>query len=151
MQELLSSDIFSNKGVDNQPLCGYLWIHRKPRTNTVKIATAIHKILASDATVSLKISKLQTLALRCYPSSPNQKTVTAAYQSLQTLETARALYNARITAVIEQDFRNGPQVNDADFNYRHGWITVNGQSFCGEMLFPEQHWPRCPADQGCSD
>jgi len=50
------------------------------------------------------------------------------------IETARALYEARMTAIIEQDFRNGPKVNDADFNYKHGWITVDGQSFNHEML-----------------
>ena len=49
----------------------------------MKTETAINKILASDASVSLKISKLQTLALRSFPSSPNQKAVIAAYQALQ--------------------------------------------------------------------
>jgi hypothetical protein len=50
------------------------------------------------------------------------------------LEKARALYNAHRTAIIEQDFRNGPKVNDADFNYKDGWIIVDGQSFESEML-----------------
>lgn len=67
------------------------------------------------------------------------------------IETARTLYTARLAAVIEQDFRNGPVVNDAEFNFKHGWIIVDGQSFSGEMLFPEQHWPRFPADQGLND
>ena len=49
----------------------------------MKAETAIKKILASDASVSLKISKLQTLALRQFPSSPNQKAVIAAYKALQ--------------------------------------------------------------------
>ncbi|WP_156436068.1 hypothetical protein [Bradyrhizobium pachyrhizi] len=40
-------------------------------------------ILASEASASLKIAKLQTLALRCYPSSPDQKAVVAAYKALQ--------------------------------------------------------------------
>ena len=50
------------------------------------------------------------------------------------LETARALYAARNAAIIEMDFRNGPAVNDADFNYKHGWIILDGQSFNHEML-----------------
>lgn len=70
---------------------------------------------------------------------------------MTSIEKARELYNARMTAVIAEDFRNGPKVNDAEFNFRHGWITVDGQSFNGEMLFPEQHWPRFPADQGLND
>lgn len=53
---------------------------------TIKLSRAEKKtaeILASDRSVSLKISKLQTLALRCYPSSPDQNHVRAAYQNLQ--------------------------------------------------------------------
>ena len=69
---------------------------------------------------------------------------------MTAIEKARALWNARRSAVIEQDFRNGPKVNDADYSYRHGWIAVDGQSFTGEMLFPAQHWTRFPADQGVS-
>jgi hypothetical protein len=49
----------------------------------MKVETAINRILKSDDSVALKISKLQTLALRCFASSPNQKTVIAAYQALQ--------------------------------------------------------------------
>lgn len=49
----------------------------------MKVETAIKKILTSDASTALKISKLQTLALRQFPSSPNQKTAIAAYQQLQ--------------------------------------------------------------------
>ena len=44
------------------------------------------------------------------------------------------LYIARMAAIIEQDFRNGPKVNDADFNYKHGWIILDGQSFSPETL-----------------
>jgi len=50
------------------------------------------------------------------------------------LETARTLYAARMTAIIEQDFRNGPKVNDADFGFKHGWIIVDRQSFSPEAL-----------------
>lgn len=71
--------------------------------------------------------------------------------AMTTIEKARTLWNARMAAIIEQDFRNGPKVDDAAFNFRHGWIVVDGQSFNGEMLFPNQHWPRFPADQGLSD
>ena len=55
------------------------------------------------------------------------------------IETARALYAARIAAIIEQDFRNGPTVNDANFNYKHGWIILDGQSFSHEMLTGEKY------------
>lgn len=44
----------------------------------MKVDTALNKILNSGASVNLKISKLQTLALRQFPSSPNQKAVNAA-------------------------------------------------------------------------
>lgn len=49
----------------------------------MKVETAISKILASDASATLKISKLQNLALRCFPSSPNQKAAIAAYKALE--------------------------------------------------------------------
>lgn len=52
----------------------------------MKIETAMNKILASDASVSLKIMKLQTLALRAFPSSPNQNAVIAAYKALQEMK-----------------------------------------------------------------
>ena len=52
----------------------------------MKTETAIAKILNSDASAALKISKLQTLALRTFASSPNQKAVIAAYQKLQLEE-----------------------------------------------------------------
>lgn len=67
------------------------------------------------------------------------------------IETARNLWNARMAAMIDFDFGRATSFNDADFNFRHGWITVDGRSFNGEMLFPDQHWPRHPADQGLSD
>jgi hypothetical protein len=44
---------------------------------------ALEKILASDLPVARKISKLQILALRAFPSSPFQKAVIAAYQELE--------------------------------------------------------------------
>ncbi len=49
----------------------------------MRVEKAVAKILESDATKQLKISKLQTLALRCFASSPNQKMVTATYEALQ--------------------------------------------------------------------
>lgn len=52
----------------------------------MKVETAINRILASDAPVSLKISKLQTLALRCFPGSPNQKAAIAAYNALSEVK-----------------------------------------------------------------
>jgi hypothetical protein len=56
-----------------------------------------------------------------------------------TLEKARKLYAARTAALIEQDFRNGPVVNDADFNFKHGWVVIDGQSFNHEMLTGEKY------------
>ncbi len=49
----------------------------------MKTETAIARIMRSDASTALKISKLQTLALRTFASSPNQKLVVATYQALQ--------------------------------------------------------------------
>jgi hypothetical protein len=49
----------------------------------VKVETAVDRILTRDIPHSLKILKLQNLALRCFPSSPNQKLVVATYQKLQ--------------------------------------------------------------------
>lgn len=45
------------------------------------------KILASDLPVERKISKLQILALRCFPSSPVQNAVIAATRELEKLAT----------------------------------------------------------------
>lgn len=45
------------------------------------------EILASDASVALKILKLEVLALRCFASSPNQKAVIAAYTALREAQT----------------------------------------------------------------
>lgn len=56
----------------------------------MKIETAINKILASDATASLKILKLQNLALRCFPSSLNQKAAIAAYTALANSNAKRS-------------------------------------------------------------
>jgi hypothetical protein len=49
----------------------------------MKIETAIAKILSSEGSTELKILKLQNLALRCFPSSPNQKMAIAAYKALE--------------------------------------------------------------------
>ena len=35
--------------------------------------------------------------------------------------------------------------------YKHGWIVINGESFNVERAFPNQFFPRFPADQGTSD
>jgi hypothetical protein len=50
----------------------------------------LEKILKSDAPDSLKILKLQVLALRCMASSPRQKEVIAAYKALEAQSTRRA-------------------------------------------------------------
>lgn len=51
----------------------------KPNATEKKVA----RILASDLPTARKISQLQILALRSFPSSPNQKYVIAAYTKLQ--------------------------------------------------------------------
>lgn len=55
----------------------------------------------------------------------------------EALEIARSKFQAMITARIEQDFRNGPAVDEAAFGYRHGWVRVGEFSFCtDEMVGP---------------
>lgn len=51
----------------------------------MKTETAIKRIIDNaEWADSLKILKLQNLALRTFASSPNQKLVIATYQGLQT-------------------------------------------------------------------
>lgn len=52
---------------------------------------------------------------------------------------AAARFAAYDAAIIENLFRNGPAVNDADFGYRHGWIMVEGESFNREMATGEKY------------
>lgn len=50
------------------------------------------------------------------------------------------------------DARNAREAEiKARHGYRHGWIVVNGESFDMELAFPDQFFPRFPADQGTSD
>jgi hypothetical protein len=48
---------------------------------------------------------------------------------IEALEIAKARRELRQSAVIENLFRKGPAVNDAEFGYRHGWYSVAGFSF----------------------
>lgn len=48
-----------------------------------RVERAVTKILESDAPNSLKVLRLQVLALRCMASSPNQRAVIAAYKALE--------------------------------------------------------------------
>ena len=48
----------------------------------MKPETKMARILASEASPKLKIMQLQTLALRCFASSPMQKEVVATYKRL---------------------------------------------------------------------
>ena len=62
-------------------------------------------------------------------------------------------FTARTTEIIEFGFRgigNEQEIN-ARYGYRHGWIIVNGESFNIEMAFPNEFFPRFPADQGTND
>jgi hypothetical protein len=50
----------------------------------MKVVTKMNKILDNpEWSTSLKISKLETLALRCFPSSPVQKMVIEKYAELK--------------------------------------------------------------------
>lgn len=66
---------------------------------------------------------------------------------------AAEIFTARQAEIIELDFRgigNEAEIN-ARYGYRHGWIVVNGESFNIELAFPNERFPRFPADQGLSD
>jgi len=68
-------------------------------------------------------------------------------------QAAAELFQARQAEIINLDFRgvgNEAEINDR-YGFRHGWISVNGQSFNMEMAFPNERFPRFPADQGVSD
>ena len=40
---------------------------------------------------------------------------------------------------------------EARHGVRHGWMIVNGEGFNTERAFPDQKFPRFPADHGLSD
>lgn len=40
---------------------------------------------------------------------------------------------------------------NSKYGYRHGWIEINGESFNRDLAFPDQTFPRFPADQGTND
>jgi len=66
---------------------------------------------------------------------------------------AADLFNRRMTEIIALDFRgigNEQEIN-ARYGYKHGWIVVNGESFNMEKAFPNERFPRFPADQGLND
>lgn len=75
----------------------------------------------------------------------------------QTIATRNAL--AFRKALTEHLFRGGPcPDNDPRYGHHHGWFLVHdvttecgSHSFNQEMLFPNEHHPRFPADQGLSD
>lgn len=54
---------------------------------------------------------------------------------MTNLEVARNLFTARNKAMVEHLFRNGPAPVDADYNYKHGWVHVNGEGFNIEDCF----------------
>lgn len=70
---------------------------------------------------------------------------------MTNLEIARSKFEAYDKARIEAAFSRGPAINDADYDYKHGWITVGDDCFNRDLAFPEIRWPRFPADQGCAD
>lgn len=68
-------------------------------------------------------------------------------------EMAAQIFTARGKEIIDLDFRgigNEAEIN-ARYGFRHGWIVVNGESFNMELAFPNERFPRFPADQGVSD
>ena len=73
--------------------------------------TAINRILNNaEWPDSLKILKLQNLALRTFPSSPNQKLVIATYQALQ--EIARQQSSTEATKMTPDEARRQANVLD---------------------------------------
>jgi len=79
----------------------------------------------------------------------NQEIARQRYTAFQAEMTAFT-FGPWATMTIEERDAARAEI-DARHGYRHGWIIVDGQGFSPEVLFPEQHWPRFPADQGCSD
>jgi len=71
--------------------------------------------------------------------------------TVSPIEQARANARAYQAAYTAHLFRNEPEPNQTAFGYRHGWYSVGAESFCLEQLFPNEHHPRFPADQGTSD
>jgi|HubBroStandDraft_5_1064220.scaffolds.fasta_scaffold1743116_2 hypothetical protein len=65
----------------------YVYIIKVTGETKMKVETAIKRIVDNaEWPTSLKILKLQNLALRTFASSPNQKLVIATYQALQNGE-----------------------------------------------------------------
>lgn len=62
-------------------------------------------------------------------------------------------FTARQREMIDLDFRGigCEQEINARYGFKHGWIVVNGESFNMERAFPDERFPRFPADQGLSD
>lgn len=56
---------------------------------------------------------------------------------------------ATMTDIVARDAKEQAIKNKHGF--LHGWIVVNGESFNHELAFPDQFFPRFPADQGLSD
>ena len=52
----------------------------------------------------------------------------------QALEVAKANYAAYRAADIANLLRGGPTVDDAAFEYKHGWFLVDGFSFNQEEI-----------------
>jgi hypothetical protein len=65
-------------------------------------------------------------------------------------ETARQQFEALDSRLLAARFE-GCEAIEAEFGYRHGWLSVNGEGFNRDKAFPERFYPRFPADQGCSD
>ena len=68
-------------------------------------------------------------------------------------EIAAEIFLARGKEIIDLDFRgigDEHEINNR-YGFHGGWIEVNGESFNMEKAFPDQVFPRFPADQGLSD
>jgi hypothetical protein len=68
-------------------------------------------------------------------------------------EIAQDIFNNRQKEIISFLFRgigDEREINNR-YGFKNGWIVVNGESFNMEKAFPNETFPRFPADQGLSD
>ena len=68
-------------------------------------------------------------------------------------EIAAEIFTSRSKEILDFDFHgigDETEINER-YGFHHGWIVVNGESFNMERAFPDQFFPRFPADQGLSD
>lgn len=55
------------------------------------------------------------------------------------LQIAKVRYAEFMKARTDADFGRGPEPREADYGYRHGWMSVAGHSFNSEDLTGEKY------------